>query len=243
MPLSSRSPRSSSSKPAPSSRRVASAITTWPGAAIPCRRAARFGVSPTTACSCAAPSPTRSPTTTRPVAMPTRAASASPAGLPQLADRRGDRQPRPDGPLGLVLMRPRPAEIGQHAVAHELGDVALEARDLARHRVLIAADHLAHVLGIEPRRQRGRADQIDEHHRQLPPLGLARGRRLAARGRFIGGSGVPAGLRGLGVAAPRSPSAASRDGRARTPSSLRSARRSAPAAPRRQSSLSRNACS
>ena len=47
-----------------------SAITTVPGAATCCSRAARFGVSPTTACSRAAPSPTKSPTTTRPVAMP-----------------------------------------------------------------------------------------------------------------------------------------------------------------------------
>ena len=32
------------------------------------------------------------------------------------------------------------------------------------------ADHPAHVLGVEPRRQLGRAHQIDEHHRELPPL-------------------------------------------------------------------------
>ena len=35
------------------------------------------GVSPTTACSCAEPSPTRSPTTTSPVAMPIRTASGT----------------------------------------------------------------------------------------------------------------------------------------------------------------------
>ena len=46
--------------------------------------------------------------------------------------RRGHgREPGPDRALGVVLVRPRPAEIGQHAVAHELGDVAVEARDLA----------------------------------------------------------------------------------------------------------------
>ena len=38
----------------------------------PASRAAMFGVSPTIACSCEAPDPIRSPTTTRPVAMPTR---------------------------------------------------------------------------------------------------------------------------------------------------------------------------
>ncbi len=35
----------------PRSRRVLSAMTTVFGSAIPCSRAARFGVSPTTACS------------------------------------------------------------------------------------------------------------------------------------------------------------------------------------------------
>ena len=35
---------------------------------------------------------------------------------------------------------------------------------------LICADHPAHVLGVEPRRQLRRADQIDEHHRELPSL-------------------------------------------------------------------------
>jgi hypothetical protein len=31
---------------------------------------------------------------------------------------------------------------------------------------------LAHVLGVEPGRECRRADQIDEHHRELTPLGL-----------------------------------------------------------------------
>ena len=42
------------------------------GAATDCRRAARFGVSPIMPRSCASPDPTISPTTTTPVAMPTR---------------------------------------------------------------------------------------------------------------------------------------------------------------------------
>ena len=42
-------------------------------------------------------------------------------------------------------------------------------------------DDLAHVLGIEPRRQRGRADEIAEHDGELAPLG---------------GVGVGAGRRG-----------------------------------------------
>ena len=80
-------------------------------------------------------------------------------------------------PLGVVLMRLRPAEISQHAVAHELGDVPLEAQGLAGHGILVDANGRAHLLGIERRRQRGRADEIDEHHSQLPPLGRRRPRR------------------------------------------------------------------
>ena len=40
---------------------------------------------------------------------------------------------------------------------------------------MIGPDNLAQVLGVVARRQRRRAHQIAEHHRQLPPLGLAGG--------------------------------------------------------------------
>ena len=91
----------------------------------------------------------------------------------QLADGLGNRQTRLHGALRLILVRPRPAEIGEHAIAHELGDVTLETSDLTRHGVLIGAQDLPHLFRVEPLRQRGRADQVAEQHRQLPPLGLA----------------------------------------------------------------------
>ena len=50
----------------PMSFRVLSAITTLFVSAVPCNLAARFGVSPTMACSGDAPEPIRSPTTTSP---------------------------------------------------------------------------------------------------------------------------------------------------------------------------------
>ena len=116
-------------------------------------------------------------------------------GRLQPADRLGDRQPSPDRPLGLVLVRPGPAEVGQHAVAHELGDDGPRSeRPRPADRVLVGAEDLAaspRDRGL--RRQRGRADQVDEHHRQLPPLGLARGRPgswLSCLGAGIGRSGV-----------------------------------------------------
>ena len=178
MPLTSTAPRSRYSKRSPTSRRVPAAMTTASGSARACRRAARFGVSPTTDCSCAEPSPIRSPTTTSPVAIPTRAWS-----LTDLTSRRPtasiDAQPRPDRPLGIVLMRLRVAEIDQHAVAHVFGDKAVELGDDFGDGAVIRGDDLAQILGIEPRRQRGRADQVAEHHRQLPAFGIGRSRCIA----------------------------------------------------------------
>ena len=108
----------------------------------------------------------------------------------QARHRRFYLQPRPHRPLGVVLMRPRIAEIGQHPVAHEFGDKAVIARDDAGNGVLIGADLLAQFLGVEPRRQGRRADEIAEHHRQLPPLGgvlrLRTGRR-GGRRQCLGG--------------------------------------------------------
>ena len=151
MPLTSTAPRSRYSNRSPTSRRVPAAMTTASGSARACSRAARFGVSPTTDCSCAEPSPIRSPTTTSPVAIPTRAWS-----LTDLTSRRPtasiDAQPGPDRPLGIVLMRLRVAEIDQHAVAHVLGDKAVEPGDDLGDGAVIGADDLAQILGIEPRR-------------------------------------------------------------------------------------------
>ena len=156
-------------------------MTTVPGAASPCSRAARFGVSPTTASSRDAPSPISSPTTTSPVATPTRQANASPSGVASRCHRRDQPEPGPDRALGRVLVRRGPAEIGQHAVAQELGDVAVEAGDPARHRVLEGAQQAAHLLGVEPAAQRRRADEVDEHHRELAPLGTRRDRGRLGR--------------------------------------------------------------
>jgi hypothetical protein len=51
---------------------------------------------------------------------------------------------------------------------------------------VIGADHLAQFFGIEPRRQRRRADQVAEHHRQLPALGRRAG---GGCGDVMGGGG------------------------------------------------------
>ncbi len=56
---------------------------------------------------------------------------------------------RPDGSFGFVFMGQGPAEVGEDAVSQELGDVALEAHDLAGNGVLVGPNDLAHVLRIE----------------------------------------------------------------------------------------------
>ena len=134
MPLSVRSPRCSSAKPALSSRRVAPAITTWPGAANACRRAARFGRLADHRLLLRRALADQLADDYVPGRDPDPGRERRPSGGVQLADRVDEPEPGPDRALGFVLMGPRPAEIGQHAVAHELGDIAFEARDLARDR-------------------------------------------------------------------------------------------------------------
>ncbi|MGB7038307.1 MAG: hypothetical protein WBD83_01445 [Xanthobacteraceae bacterium] len=71
-PFSAAGAMASYSNSSPASRRVVASTTTVFGAAADFSRAARFGVSPTTLRSCTSPVPSNSPTTTSPVAMPTR---------------------------------------------------------------------------------------------------------------------------------------------------------------------------
>ena len=146
-----------------------SAMTTVFGSAIACRRAARFGVSPTMPRSCASPDPIRSPTTTSPVAMPTRVCSGA-AGL-QPADRSDQLQPRPYRPLGIILVRLRIAEIHEHAVAHVLRYEPAEALHGLGDAFLIGGNDLAQVLRVHARGERCRTDEVREHHRDLAALG------------------------------------------------------------------------
>ena len=75
--------------------------------------------------------------------------------------------------LGVMLVGQRIAEIGEHPVAPVLRDEPAGLSNEIGAAAVIRADDLAQILGIEPRRECRRADQIAEHHRQLPALGLA----------------------------------------------------------------------
>ena len=72
----------------------------------------------------------------------------------------------------LILIGHRIPEIGENAIPHVLGDVTFKTGHYASDRVLITGYHRSHIFRIEPSRQRGRSDQIDEHHRQMAPLGV-----------------------------------------------------------------------
>jgi hypothetical protein len=90
---------------------------------------------------------------------------------PQRANRTDQLEPGQDRPLGIVLLRPRVAEIDQYAVAHVFGDEAVEPADRVGDAVVIGGDDLAQILGIELRGQRRRTNQVAEHHRELAALG------------------------------------------------------------------------
>ena len=76
------------------------------------------------------------------------------------------------GALGILFLRVRVTEIDQHAIAHELGDIAVKPPHRFAHHLLIGAVHIAHILGIEPPvESRGRPRQVAEHHGQMAPLG------------------------------------------------------------------------
>ncbi len=76
-------------------------------------------------------------------------------------------------------MRLRIAEIGEHPVAHVLGDEAPIALDQACAAFVISPNDPPHVLGIEPCRHCGRADEIAENDGQLPALGGVVGGRFS----------------------------------------------------------------
>jgi hypothetical protein len=95
-------------------------MTTAPGSASACSRAARFGVSPTTDCSCAEPSPDQIADHHQPGG---DADTRLEIGGPHIeaSDGIDDTQPSPDRALGVLLMGSRVTEINQHPVAYILG--------------------------------------------------------------------------------------------------------------------------
>ncbi len=159
-----------------------SAMTTAPGGASCCRRAATFGVLTDDRFLLGRPFADK-------IANNHQAGGDSDTGGKRMVaayiespNGLNDRQPGAHRALRLVLVRPRPAEIGQHPIAHQLSDVALEALDPRRDRIVVGGNDFAHVLRIEAGRKRCRTGEVDEHHRQMTPLGSQGLRSAGVRG-------------------------------------------------------------
>ena len=89
----------------------------------------------------------------------------------QFGERALDGQRGAHRAFGIVLLRDRMSEQRHQPVAELLGDTAAHLRHRLRRRVEVGGDQIAPILGVEPRRERCRADQIAEHHRDRTALG------------------------------------------------------------------------
>ena len=94
-------------------------------------------------------------------------------GVPrvELGERALDGEGRAHRALGVVLLRPRIAEESHQPVAELLQDMPAKFGRRSRGRIEVGADQVAPVLGVEPRGETRRADEIAEHHRDRTPLG------------------------------------------------------------------------
>ena len=88
------------------------------------------------------------------------------------AERRLHRECRAHGALGVVFVRARDAEHGEHRVAGELLAHAAEALHLGVHQREELSLQRSHVLGVEALAERGRADEVGEQDGHHAPLFL-----------------------------------------------------------------------
>ncbi len=156
---------------------MAALITRVLGAARPCRRAARLGVSPRANCSCrrAAPhvahhhEPGMDPQAHGQVHPPLlrQAGIELPQGLHHP-------QPGPHRPLGIIFVRQGVAEVDEQAIAEILGDMPLKAGDHLGAGVLIGPHHLAQVFRVELAGEHRRVHQVTEQHGELAAFGVRR---------------------------------------------------------------------
>ena len=76
----------------------------------------------------------------------------------------------PDCAFRIVLVRDRSAVEGHGGVADELLDRSAIALQLLPHARVVGIDDSSHVLGVEPLRHRGEADDVDEDDGDDLPL-------------------------------------------------------------------------
>ena len=126
---------------------------------------------PRRSCSCR-PAPPISPTTTRPVCIPSRTARVIPLAGSSLVLRAStaSRIPKPsmDSSSGIIFMRLGIAKIHQETITQELGNVSVKTLDDFSTRRLIGSDHVPVLFGVELAGESRRIHQITKHHRELP---------------------------------------------------------------------------
>ena len=88
----------------------------------------------------------------------------------RLSDRRDHGERGPHRNLGVRLVRFRPTEINQHAIADVARNEPAEAGDCRPDARLIGADHRTQIFWVKPGRQRGGARDVAEHDAELPAL-------------------------------------------------------------------------
>ncbi len=80
---------------------------------------------------------------------------------------------RTDRTFGFALVGVGIPEIGKNGVALILRDETFKAANCFGADLLVSERMSTQIFGIEPLGHLGRADQIAEHHRHLPPFGLS----------------------------------------------------------------------
>jgi hypothetical protein len=81
-------------------------------------------------------------------------------------------EPGPHGPLRVIFVCQRVAEVNQQAIAEVLGDMAFKAGNHLGAGVLIGAHDFPELFGVKLRRERGRADQVTKQHGELAPFSV-----------------------------------------------------------------------
>src|SRR5262249_32357245 len=173
IPLRSLAPRSLSSKRLPRSLRVPSAMTTVFGSAIPWQTRCKVW------CPADDAAFLRFARSSQ-IADNDQPSSDANTGLQRSrrlkCDHRRDQlQPGTHRPLGIVLMSLGVATVDKHAVAHIPRHKTAEAAYGFSGAFLIGRNDLAQVLWVHAGGKRRRADQVGEHHCDLPSLGSIRG--------------------------------------------------------------------
>jgi hypothetical protein len=83
-----------------------------------------------------------------------------------------DAEPGPHGPLRIIFVRQGVAEVDEQAIAQILRDMPVKTGNHLDARRLIGAHDLPELFGVKLRRERGRADEVTEQHRELAAFRL-----------------------------------------------------------------------